>query len=420
MVAALICFCIENVHGTDICEDVYPRYLDVGIYWARMNPEGKITWEKSCPDMGFLATAFDFGRNTVIWTHGLQPEFVSKGERFWVENEEMQFLAPWVMMGWNVGIFQWTQFADERLSHFERAEAKIWESKYFADMRYKHLNRHGEVVISDAPRNATVGDLFVHHYLPHARKLLPGTEIRLVGHSLGSQLVVHAAHHLYKMQSKNKDTINIIPHRVAMIDPVYSPDIKGFFDGFECGDTLEKVLGCCTKDLHDAGVAVEYYRFSFINKCIFSSQENNNIIHSSAFSQPTVNLWGDKHLGSCYNDDLLSSSGKLRKEIKSIADQLYNQHIIGVPYYALSLVHPPMRCILSEDEQSCTPLKSLALGAAMPTEAVLDWSHPKTDLNSKSCFHQFDDGTRADESSTMTVDPGDDTFFIRSCTHSHS
>jgi len=429
-IALVLVSLLVRAHGAPACESVYPRHLDVGMYWARISPEGVVTWEKSCPDTGAVADAFDPGRNTAIWTHGLQPEFVAKGERFWVENEDMQFLAPWVMMGWNVGIFQWTQFADERLAHFERAEAKIWETRYFADMRYKHTNRHGDVVISDAPRNATVGELFVHHYLPHARRLLPGTEIRLIGHSLGAQLIVHAAHHLHRMHKARAaaaaDPASAeqipLPHRVALLDPVYSPGIQGFLDDYNCGDTLEKVLGCCSAALHDAGVAVEYYRFSFINKCLFSSQENNDIVRASAFSQPTVMLWGDRHLGSCYSDDLLSSGGKLRKEIRSIADQMSNQHIVAVPYYALSLIHPPMRCVLSDDVKACTPLKSLALGAAMPTEVVLRWSEPAgADSDSdKACFHQFDDGTRAETSATMTVDPGDDTFFLRSCRHIHS
>lgn len=410
-----------STSATPPCENGYPASLDVGIYWARMNGDGYLTWEKACPETDTFPTSFDPGKNTALWIHGLQPGFVAKRERFWVESEEMQFLVPWVISGWNVGIFQWTQFADERLAHFERGEAKIWSGKYFADMRYKHVNARGDVVISDAPRSKSVTDLFLYHYIAHARQLLPDIEIRFIGHSLGSQLAMHAAHQLHHMQAEHEMGDVRLPTRVAMLDPVYSPGTKGFLGDHPCGDTLGMVLGCCASLLHEKGVAVEYYRFSFINKCIFSSQENNDIVHASAFSQPMLTAWGDHHMGSCYDDDLLSSGGSLKSQINSLGDQMHNQHIAAVPYYALSLVHPPMRCQLSPDETTCTPLKSLALSAAMPTPAVLEWSKPALNNNNeKACFHQFDNGDRDAEAPTITVDPADDTFFIRTCKHAHN
>lgn len=402
------------------CENVYPRSLDIGIYWANTNDEGKLEWVKACPDTGVFPYGFDSGKKTVIWVHGLQPGFVEKNERFWVETEDMQFLAPWVMSGWNVGIFQWTQFADERLAHFERGEAKIWSGKYFADMRYKHTNARGDVVISDAPRSKSVTDLFIEHYIAHAKQILPDVEVRLIGHSLGSQLVMHAAYRLYEMQTEENIEDVRLPNRIAMLDPVYSPGTKGFLGKNHCGETLGSVMGCFAALLNEHGVAVEYYRFSFINKCIFSSQENNDLVHSSAFSQPMLTAWGDHRMGSCYDEDLLSSAGKLKENIKSLGDQMHNQHIAAVPYYALSLIHAPVRCTLVFNDTSCEPLKSLALSAAMPTEMVLHWSKPVLDNSEKACFHQFDDGARDPDAPTVTVDPGDDMFFIRTCKHAHN
>lgn len=396
-----------------VCMNEYPSKLDVGIYWAHLTPDRTIEWTKSCPKEGIFATSFDTSRKTVIWTHGLQPNFVSLQDRFWVEDEKTQFLVPWLMLGWNVGIFQWTQFADERLIHFERGEAKIWSPRYFADMRYKYQlsSKKGKIGYADASRDASVGDIFLKHYNAHADQLDADAEIRLIGHSLGSQLVVRVAYMTMELLSAR------VPDRVTMLDPVFSPDKKGFLRHNQCGDHIEEVLGCYAMKLHHFGTAVEYYKFSFINRCIFSSQEDSNIVRHSAFSQLQINKWGDRSLGSCYSDDLLSSPGHLKDKVEDIKEQMENQHISAVPYYALSVAYIPHRCVLSDDGQTCSALKSQALSAGMPTQVVLDWVNDPNNVDWEHCFHQFDDKTRNESSPTMTLTPEDDLFYIKKCNH---
>jgi hypothetical protein len=177
---------------TGLCESVFPHGPDVGIYWASAAPEThRLAWEKSCigaePE---IASSFDPARKTLIITHGLQPDFTEKRTRMWAETETEQFAVPWIEQGWNVGIFQWTQFADEPLAHFGRGQAKIWTPKYYTNMAFVYITESGDVRVADAPNDASIARLFVAHYLAHAAMIAPGTEIRMVGHSLGSQLVI--------------------------------------------------------------------------------------------------------------------------------------------------------------------------------------------------------------------------------------
>lgn len=419
---------VLGVYGE--CTNIYPHGLDVGIYWAHLTGAGTVEWTKSCPETGELAHSFDPGRNTALWTHGLQPGMVERRERFWLESEDFQFARPWLLRGWNVGIFQWTQLADERLVNFVRAEARIWSPTYFADMRYTYLTAHGDIPrIADAPRNATVADLFLRAYNGHAALLRPDVEMRLIGHSLGAQLVIRAAYmtlpHATRMQ---RAAPMRVPDRVALLDPVYSPHMPGYLANEACGQTIEGKMGCHIDDLARAGVAIEYYRFSFINKCIFSSQANSDIIRASAFSQPRIHIWGARPLGACYSHQLLSHVRALASNIRDIKKQMANQHIAAVPWYALSLIQPPRRCIYTDaapanaegtaPPSECRPIRSRALGAAMATRIVRQWAAPIN--GTKFCFHQFASDNTDENSPTLTLSPVDDLFYTKACATAHS
>lgn len=408
LVAAAVC-----VRAGAVCENRYPDHLDVGIYWASLDASGAVTWAKACGLPETLPTGFDPARNTLVLTHGLQPDFVRKGLRFWVETEEMQFVAPWLAKGWNVGIFQWTQFADEPLMRFERAEAKIWTPAYFADMKYNYMASDGVVRVADAPTDKCVADYFVAAYADHAPRLMPGVEVRFVGHSLGSQLALRTAA-LIQADARIDKKVD----RVALLDPVFSPDQKGYLLRSPCGPTVERQLGCMAKDLHAHGVAIEYYKFSFMNRCVFSSQQNNDLVRHSAFAQPTVYTWGDRRIGSCYADDLFNDPTEITGTIHDIQTQMKNQHIVAVPYYLLSLVGPPHRCTMVGD--TCVRVRSLALGAAMPTDDVLYWAQEPAAGADKQCFHQYDDGQRDDAAATVTPSSADDTFYVKTCQYINS
>src|ERR1035438_7748882 len=99
----------------------------------------------------------------------------------------------------------------------------------------------------------------------------------------------------------------------------------------------------------------------------------------------------------------------------------------------LSIAAPPHRCALSalvpqdgeddvpgnrqEDGRACKALKGLSLSAAMPTAQVLLWHNMTDERGTKMCFHQYDDGVRAPQGSTMTLDPGDDLYYVATCKH---
>lgn len=414
------------------CENVYPHRLDVGIYWAAPDPAtGLLRWEKSCiGDVPVLSSHFNPARPTLIMTHGLQPDFVEKGFRMWAESETMQFALPWIMSGFNVGIFQWTQFADELLVHFERAEAKIWTPKYYAKMAFTYKTADGAVAVADAPSDASVAQLFVRHYLAHARLMPPGTEVRLIGHSLGSQLVMLTT---FLLHSEHAGENVVLPERVAMLDPVYSPHQKAFLmdgnsykTGFDADDlgTVQAMLAGITRFLHMNRVAVEVYRFSFINRCLFSSQSNSGIFHHAAFSQPTIYTWGDRHLGKCYSPDLFSSLdyNVIKDKIDDLTFQMKNQHIIALPWYLTSLVIPPHKCVLQNSgtpDEVCVPLRGHALSAATSTEEVIA-QMDATDADDMQCYHQYDDGRRTPDASVMNPFSPEAVFYVHPCADSNT
>jgi hypothetical protein len=403
------------------CENVYPYELDVGIYWAKVSGTGDVTWDKSCPETETetetISPHFQRHLPTMIFTHGLQPEFVKDGERVWLRDEDsgVEFAAFPLKMGWNVGFFQWTQLADEELMYFERAEAKIWSANYYVDMMYTYKDRHGGTVrVADASHAHSVAGLFARHYAMHAALLYDGLEIRVIGHSLGTQVAINGAHLIAEDASIARK-----PTRIALLDPVYSPDAKGYFLHNSCGSAIGDVMGCYARGLVDSGIAIEYYKASFINRCIFSSQVDTDLVKQSAFSQVVVNKWGDLPMGKCYHDNLFSSPGKIDKRIHALSFQMSNQHVGIVPWYFLSFAMPPHRCAGHDAAAgTCQPLASLALSAAMPTSDVHMWG-PQGGMGDR-CFNQFDDGQRSETAATMTLPPGDDLFFVHNCDHVNS
>jgi hypothetical protein len=206
-----------------------------------------------------------------------------------------------------------------------------------------------------------------------------------------------------------------------MLDPVFSPFSQGYLRGEACGLLLVEELGCHIAQLTHADIAVEIYRSSFINRCISSAQYNPVLLQQSAFGHIKFNAWGEQQQGYCFNDDLWFSEPKnLPQRLGAFERQVYNQHGSVVPYYLLSLASPPLACDISPDKKQCERTNSLALSAAMPTAQVLALAVGPGSVTAegrKLCYHQWDDGGRTLNSSTVTLDPGDDYFYLDLCDH---
>lgn len=399
------------------CENLYPYELDVGIYWAKIGQKGRIDLVKSCPPTAIAGSAFTYGLPTVLIVHGAQPHIVTEGSSRMGWQEGFDDLTRlWLRAGWNVGFFQWAQFSDEPLANFERAEAKIWTSRYFKNMEYTYRDRAtNETRVGEASINENVSDILIRHLLGHLGADIPyPAELRLVGHSLGSQLVTRVAHLL---QQQRDDLYGV--RRIALLDPVVSPFRHGYLMQEACGMTVLDDIGCYIGALTAANVSVEVYRSSFINRCIQSAEFDPELLSQSAYSHVKMNIWGEQSDGNCYSDKLWGDPKQFSKHVSALINQVYNQHTMIVPYYLLSLMSPPRLCELSSgpDGKTCEPTQSFALSAAMPTPQVLLWHDIHEIMGAKLCFHEWDDGDRSPTAPTMTLDPGDDLYYVTPCTH---
>lgn len=116
----------------------------------------------------------------------------------------------WIEGGWNVGVYYWREYADETYVQF--AEAKIWTTQSPVHMRYRTLLPSPSSPASaepaspgsegpySAPRTSYA---YVDASVPcvseqlaqalQRRFSMGSAPFRLVGHSLGAQLVIHSS-----------------------------------------------------------------------------------------------------------------------------------------------------------------------------------------------------------------------------------
>lgn len=122
----------------------------------------------------------------------------------------------WIEGGWNVGVFYWREYADETYVQF--AEAKIWTTQSPVHMRYRTLLPSPSSPASSEPLSpgspASPGSegpysaprtsyAYVDASVPcvseqlaqalQRRFSMGSAPFRLVGHSLGAQLVIHSS-----------------------------------------------------------------------------------------------------------------------------------------------------------------------------------------------------------------------------------
>lgn len=426
-----------------VCEDVYPEELDVAIYWARpsSDPAGPmILFDKSCPEFNSIPASFDRSKRTILFIHGLQPNMVLEDDRFGQSPETHPFIIGWLLAGWNVGVFQWTQYADESIAHFERAEGRIWTTDYFGDMEYTYLTRKGTVAVADGPMNETVADLLVRHYLGHFTPGLPWVnEIRWVGHSLGTQLALVAMNKIVRMQEDLGSTLQIqyyrAPDRVALLDPVMSPGAKpylldvladdpqlGYY--FSQGNSIMTFLSAIASRASALGIALEYYKSSFINRCLFSSHEDNTLVQHTAFEVVRFTQFGNHPIGQCISEEILGDFRDIQRYLDDVQYQMAQSHIAIVPYYLMTYFNPPLQCAYSgTSPPSCIALPGkLALSAGMPTDDVLSWMVADAGTGDKLCFHEFVNNKelprftgKADIDYSKVFNTADDLYYASSC-----
>ena len=220
-----------------------------GIYWFNTNAENQDSSETvmpAChsdnPQQKAVCLAklkksgyFDPSKPTILFIHGWQPGATVNKQRFdfcyqypvsSTENSPIyNTLHYW--KGWNVGVFYWTQFADE--DNMLDAEAKIYSNHGAQGMRWAYLDEQGQLQHCQAGSlhckmplryDGQVADVL--QMLERAyRQALPAhmnaSQLRIAGQSLGTQLAIQLTRYVLNHPQLPQ------PTRLSLMDPYISP-----------------------------------------------------------------------------------------------------------------------------------------------------------------------------------------------------
>ena len=240
-----------------------------GIYWlGRDNLAQKFV-------LGQKNDFFSNERPTVIYIHGWQKDAHKNRLR-----ENFLFTDPttgvsqdlaqsWIEKGWNIGIFYWTQFADEE--QVTDAEAKIWASESSVQT-WKACDAQS---VKDGGPKGSVAELFVQNYADAMRDF-KGKNIRIIGHSLGSQVAARSVSLILKGIAEKRLSDNIRPTRVAQLDPYWTDLGEGKpRRGKDVKDIVDKTSA--------AGLLWEVYMTS--NLLQFGGDQNLALMNSIGYTR---------------------------------------------------------------------------------------------------------------------------------------
>lgn len=283
--------------------------LDFGLYW--FGKDGKC--EKYFPE--FKNSCYNKNSPTMIYTHGWQIGSVEKTDFYgrrnfsfelfhWNEDNfgqssrynglELWTTNSWIDKGWNTGISYWTQFSDEE--SVSDAEKKIW---FFDDENctYRTVERDGNVVSKKWDRNYVFNN--TTYFVNSVSELLAiqiqyclsdntSENIRLVGHSLGNQVVTNIS----KILTDN----SIIVDRLVLLDPAWTLYSKDYLPNDSYGNwTGERSRNYIFESL-DSGtlISVEEYHTSLVDLKILGMDSNEEL--SNKVCDVSLSPWYYKSL----------------------------------------------------------------------------------------------------------------------------
>lgn len=231
--------------------------LQVGLYWygpGQPDAPGGVGC-RARPDGAAMPGYYDPARPVILFVHGWQPRSVQKGlvpppagraptqstrrENFWFAAAGQNVADAWLAAGWNVGLYHWTQLADDESVGLlpYNAQAKLWTASYSytgaggqpvkVGMRF---STPAGYTLTGAPRKP-VGALFYDAYRSAlSRWTYAGPEpVRVLGHSLGAQLTLALAEQAYAdpaLPPRQR------PARLVLADPYWTPATPGSGHGY--------------------------------------------------------------------------------------------------------------------------------------------------------------------------------------------
>lgn len=216
--------------------------MESGIYWFDADNQPHRDGSEDSP--------FDPEKPTVILVHGwlsdailhnYNPNFLYM-EDLGDEPVEKNVVAAWIKDGYNVGVFNWVQFADE-CDSVKDAEAKIWTTDYKKGekdeigMRWRKADNTYET--KDVP-DVDAATLFYRAYIK-AMEGYKGDHIRIVGHSLGNQMAIRLCDLVDKNIKEGNVAPELMPDRVALLEPYYSGDKKLYLNNRKTSEVCDKM-----------------------------------------------------------------------------------------------------------------------------------------------------------------------------------
>ncbi|MFP4395490.1 MAG: hypothetical protein ACLFTI_09520, partial [Anaerolineales bacterium] len=230
VIMALLLLVSTSAGAAPLADPYDPNELSYGLYWFGKDGAN----QKFAP--GDPNPYFDPTKPTLIFAHGWQPFISDTLPTF--DFDDTDTAAGWIDEGWNVGIFVWNQFSDEREGveigqwlgdgpppqGVLDAEAKIWTADGPKGMRWYDWDAVPLVGgYREAPAGTpSAGELFYETYIDALPETYTQT-IRIAGHSLGNQMAVRLTH-LVDAGIENDGVPEALrPTRVALLDPYWSP-----------------------------------------------------------------------------------------------------------------------------------------------------------------------------------------------------
>ncbi len=222
--------------------------VQMGLYWMGM--QGRLQKANKLPASRY----YDPQKPTLIYVHGWQQGSVAmeyhESTYRDVLGQKVDLADAWIKKGWNVGIFLWTEFADDQLL---LAEQKIWDPKAMTWIDPSNTRK------SFSGNKAASEILFQEYTTAMSAQKAP--EIRFAGHSLGSQMVSILTQKVREGIVQGRLASKLMPSRVVLLDPFFSNGAKAYLQQ----QSNAAVVTQYAKQWIAQGTTLEIYRTSSLS-----------------------------------------------------------------------------------------------------------------------------------------------------------
>ncbi len=173
----------------------------------------------------------------------------------------------WQAKGYNCFVFRWSQFADD-LDPFS-IEMKEWSGRSSKAMKFFYEDENGDKTAETVNiPNYSLAELFTAYYNDFMIKYdIKSPEIRLMGHSMGGQLVMAISSYMKTVLDCGTLNPRYMLNRVTMLDPFLSSEPNDVqIDWLDRTTGKEGSAGLVIevlKEYASIGVPVEYIRTGF-------------------------------------------------------------------------------------------------------------------------------------------------------------